>query len=320
MIVALLFVIPSYWRFFHNPNIHGYGPLPLNSVTVATIGQFLGFGTGVSLIAFWLCVTIGFLYACRWFRPAALLVALWLFIPLVVAVLRNGGDRLPSSPRYVLFIIPALLPLFAAGIVASVRAIIKLASPILPSHSRSSILANWGIAAAVIAVSLLIAPTLVALNRTNPKQVPVDLRHIYAYVSRHATSEDVILGCGQPGQWPSGWFNYTAPYYFRSKVAPAGLQVIPIDPGGGEVPFRKLNAARGKLFAMLVVRPETKAAVEQAANGPWLSRCWDRTCLVESKANLPMREQLHDFFTRFAFVDPTSLKSFKEVHEATPDR
>ena len=170
----------------------------------------------------------------------------------------------------------------------------------------------------------LVAPALIALYSHNPKSLPVDLRSAYAYLLAHARPNDLILGAGEAGTWNSSWFYSTDGYFFRSQVAPRGAGTIPVranppPPNLGAFPFQTVDAAKGKLFVIIVVGRNKESRLRQAAGDAFVSSCWEEVCVMESTSNLPIQLRLDDFLKRSAFLDPVEFGSLEKMHHTDND-
>ena len=167
----------------------------------------------------------------------------------------------------------------------------------------------------------LVAPALTTLYSHNPKPPPVDLRSAYAYLLAHAKPTDVILGAGETGKWSSSWFPFTDGYFFRSQVATDRLETIPLraeprPPRPGAFPFRTVDAATGKFFAIVVVGRNKESKLREAAGDTFASSCWQEVCIMESTSNLSMEFRLDNFLKRFAFVDPEDFGDLVKMHHS----
>jgi uncharacterized membrane protein len=278
----------------------------------------LGLGTGPAFIIPAVFALIGLVITCRRCNRTAVFALLWVFVPLFFVTHHFGGERILSSPRYLLFLIPVLLPFIAAGgITISER--IALVSGLRRTAFAHWIVTKVALALPYVILAGLVAPALIALYSHNPKQLPVDLRRAYAYLLAHAKPNDVILGAGEAGVWISSWFYSTDGYFFRSQVATRGIETIPVrayppPPNPGAFPFRTVDAATGKLFVMIVVGRNKESRLRQAAGDAFVSSCWEEVCVMESTSNLPMQLRLDDFLRRFAFLDPAEFSTLEKMH------
>jgi hypothetical protein len=277
----------------------------------------LGLGTGRVLIIPAVFALIGLLIACRRCNRTAVFAVLWVFVPFFFATHHFGGERTLASPRYLLFLIPVLLPFIAAGgITISERIAV---SALRRTAFTRRIVTKVAFALPYVILAGLVVPALIALYSHNPKPLPVDLRSAYAYLLAHAKPNDLILGAGEAGEWSSSWFYSTDGYFFRSQVATRGVGTIPVranppPPGPGAFPFRTVDAATGKLFVMIVVGRNKESRLRQAARDAFVSSCWEEVCVMESTSNLPMRLRLDDFLKRFAFLNPAEFSTLEKTH------
>jgi len=298
------------------------GLLRLNWRAIKTIyASHLGLGTGGALIIPVAFALVGFAIACRGSKLTAVFALLWVFVPFLFATHHFGGERLAASPRYLLFLIPVLLPFVAAGGVAISERI-----ALLPGLKRRAFADRVVTKAAsvlpYVILAGLVAPVLVALYSHNPKPLPVDLRSAYAYLLAHAKPTDVILGAGETGRWSSSWFPFTDGYFFRSKIVTRRLETIPLrakprPPQPGAFPFRTVDAATGKLFVMIVVGRNKEPNLRQAAGDAFVSSCWEEVCVMEATSDLAMPLRLDDFLRRFVFVDPRDFTLLVEMHHTS---
>ena len=267
---------------------------------------------------------IGLVSTCRRRRGTAAFALLWVFVPLLFATHHFGGERTLGSPRYLLFLIPVLLPFVAAGAITISERIALLPGLRQTAFAgRPVTIAALGLPYVILAG--LVAPALIALYSHNPKSLPVDLRSAYAYVLAHARPNDLILGAGEADTWNSSWFYSTDGYFFRSQVAPRGAGTIPVranppPPNPGAFPFQTVDAATGKLFVMIVVGRNKESRLRQAAGDAFVSSCWEEVCVMESTSNLPIRLRLDDFLKRFAFLDPAEFVLSKRCTTLTITR
>jgi len=295
------------------------GLLRLNSRAIKTVfASYLGLGTGRAFIIPLIFALVGFAIAWRACKRTAIFALFWVFVPFLFATQHVGGERVLASPRYLLFLIPVLLPFVAAGAIAISEGIASL-PPLKRTALAGRVVGKATLALAYVILAGLVAPALFALYSHNPKPLPVDLRSAYAYLLAHAKPNDVILGAGEAGRWSSSWFPFTDGYFFRSQVATRHLETIPVraeprPPRPGAFPFRTVDATTGKLFVMIVVRRNKESKLQQAAGDTFISSCWDEVCVMESTSNLAMELRLDDFLTRFAFVDPKDFNALVKMH------
>jgi Dolichyl-phosphate-mannose-protein mannosyltransferase len=294
------------------------GILKLNSNAFELLAFYLSRGTGRALIILAILALVGLVIACLGRRRTAIFALLWIFVPLLFATQHFGGERFLGSPRYLLFLIPVLLPFVAAGTIAISERIVLL--PGLKATALAGrVVTRAAVALTYVILAGLVAPTLIALYSHNPKPLPVDFRSAYAYLLAHARRTDVILGAGETDRWISSWFPSTDAYFFRSKVATRRLETIPVraeprPPQPGAFPFQTVDAATGKLFGMIVLDRNKQSKLRQAAGDAFVSSCWEEVCVMESTSNLPMALRLDDFLKRFAFVDPENFNALVKMH------
>src|SRR5215468_2314717 len=193
------------------------GLLRLNARVIKTVfASYLGLGTGRAFIIPLTFALVGFAIAWRACKRTAIFALFWVFVPFLFATKHFGGERVLASPRYLLFLIPVLLPFVAAGAIAICEGIASV-----PALKRTAlagrVVGKVALALAYLILAGLVAPTLFALYSHNPKPLPVDLRSAYAYLLARAKPNDVILGAGEAGRWSSSWFPFTDGYFFRSR-------------------------------------------------------------------------------------------------------
>jgi Dolichyl-phosphate-mannose-protein mannosyltransferase len=294
------------------------GILKLNSDAFETLGFYLSMGTGRAIIILVALALIGLAIACRGHTRTAIFALLWIFVPLLFATQHFGGERFLGSPRYLLFLVPVLLPFVAAGAMAISDAIV-----LLPGLKGTALVGRL-VTKAVIALPYvilagLVTPTLIALYSHNAKPLPVDLRSAYAYLLAHAKRTDVILGAGEADRWNPSWFPFTDGYFLRSKVATRRLETIPVraeprPPQPGAFPFQTVDTATGKLFGIIVTDRNKQSKLQQVSGDAFVSSCWEEVCVMESTSNLAMPLRLDDFLKRFAFVDPENFSALAKKH------
>ena len=320
--VGFLSVLPFYLIPLSEEQHRGI--LRLNMGAVKTIfASYLGLGKGWPLIIPAVFGLVGLVIACRRYKRTAVFALLWLLVPFLFATRHLGGERFLGSPRYLLFLIPVLLPFVAAGAITISERI-----ALLPGLRQTDFAVRPVTIAALalpyVILAGLVAPALIALYSQNPKSLPVDLRSAYAYVLAHARPNDLILGAGEAGTWNSSWFYSTDGYFFRSQVAPRGAGTIPVranppPPNPGAFPFQKVDAATGKLFVIIVVGRNKESRLRQAAGDAFVSSCWEEVCVMESTSNLPIQLRLDDFLKRFAFLDPVEFSALEKMHHTDND-
>ena len=295
------------------------GMLKLNWHAFKTLAFYLSLGRGGALLILVGLGLVGVVIACRGRERTAIFALLWVSVPLVFAARHFGGERFLGSPRYLLFLIPVLLPFVAAGAIAITECIV-----LLPGLKGTPLAGRAVTKAALVLTYVILAglmvPALIALYSHNPKPLPADLRSAYAYLLAHAKRTDVILGAGEAGRWSCSWFPSTDGYYFRSKVNRRRLDTIPVraeprPPKPGAFPFQTVDAATGKLFGMIVLDRNKQSELRQAAGGAFASSCWEEVCVVESTSNVAMSLRLNDFLQRFAFVDPENFSPLVKMHD-----
>jgi len=292
------------------------GILKLNSNAFEILAFYLSSRTGGTVIFLAALTLVGF--AIAWRTRTAIFALLWIFVPLLFATQHFGGERFLGSPRYLLFLIPVLLPFVAAGAIA-ISERFTLLLPLKATALAGRAVTKAALALPYVILAGLMTPALIALYGHNPKPLPVDLRSAYAYLLAHAKRTDVVLGAGETDWWNSSWFPFTDGYFFRSKVATRRLETIPVraeprPPQPGAFPFQRVDAATGKLFGMIVVAPNQQSKLRQAAGDAFVSSCWEDVCVMESTSNLAMPLRLDDFLKRFAFVDRENFSALIKMH------
>jgi len=314
--VGFLSVLPFYLIPLSQEEHRGI--LKLNSEAFEALALNLSLETGRTLIVLVALALVGLAIACRGRKRTAIFALLWIFVPLLFATRHFGGERFLGSPRYLLFLIPVLLPFVAAGAIA-ISELIVLVPGLKGTALASRVVTKTALALTYVILAGLVAPALIALYSHNPKPLPVDLRSAYAYLLAHVKRTDVILGAGETGRWNSSWFPATDGYFFRSKVAPRRLETIPVraeprPPQPGAFPFQTVDAATGRLFGMIIVDRNKQSKLRQAAGDAFVSSCWEEVCVMESTSNLTMALRLDDFLRRFAFVDPENFSALAKMH------
>jgi hypothetical protein len=297
------------------------GILKLNSNAFEKLAFYLSLGRGRALIILVVLALVGLAIACRGRKRTAIFGLLWIFVPLLFATQHFGGERFLGSPRYLLFLIPALLPFVAAGAIAISERIASLPG-LKGTAFAGRVVSKAALALPYVILAGLVAPALIALYSHNPKPLPADLRSAYAYLLAHAKRTDVILGAGETDRWNPSWFPSTDGYFLRSKVATRRLETIPVraeprPPQPGAFPFQTVDAATGKLFGMIVVDRNKQSKLLEAAGDAFVASCWEEVCVMESTSNLAMPLRLDDFLKRFAFVDPENFSPLVKMHNTS---
>jgi hypothetical protein len=315
--IGFLSVLPFY--LISTGHYEGRGILPLDFRTLHMIfGAYLGVGTGAAAIVLLLCAVVGLAVAWRSCRQAAALGLVWIAVPFIFARFHSGGDRLRESPRFLLFVLPVLLPFVAAGALRSGEALAKFVSRYHAFANR--VHRNAAIALPCVLLAGFVIPPLLHLYAENPKDVPVDLRSAYSRLRARATPQDVIIGIGEPEKWSSEWFRETDGYFFRPRIAATGMRVIPLQaeppfPKPRSMPLRQIDAATGQLFAIVVVGGNEERTVRTIAGNEYDTACWERVCVLQSSLNLPMAARLDDLLRRFAFLDPPAFTRVLSAHD-----
>ena len=105
---------------------------------------------------------VGLVIACRGRKGTAIFALLWIFVPLLFATQHFGGERFLGSPRYLLFLIPVLLPFVAAGAITISERI-----ALLPGLRQTAFAGRPVTTAALglpyVILAGLVAPALIAL-------------------------------------------------------------------------------------------------------------------------------------------------------------
>jgi mannosyltransferase len=313
MALALVPALPLYLRFQEFVSRQGYlgrSPLVLNADTLRKIfGNAIGLGDNASVCVIGGLALIGFAYACCRFPRGAVLCLLWIGLPIALAMARNSGEGLLFSTRYMQFVTPAYLALIATGILALAAGIRgQLAARVsLQNASRFALVVRLGLTATLIALT---ARPLWGLYSHDPKEVPVDLRSAYGYVLSRATANDVVIGFGDIAFWHSGWFRVIDPYYLRnSSVVQEVITMGSMNYAA--IPFRHIDHATGKLFAMVPSRPELQSKIREIAADQYNATCWDHICVLESHGQRPVSELFDDFCARYQFMDPIGLANVR---------
>lgn len=305
---ALLPIAKYYWMLATSGSVSRVGRLPISSEVLHTLfGSFLGLGEGSRLAINIAALVIGAVYAILKSRRGFLLLALWVLVPIALALFTGGGAMLRLSPRYLQFAVPALLPLIAAGIFFSIMWVATKA--LSEANSYGNTAPNIFVAIAGTVVLLANGPAWMSAYWINRKTIPIDLRSGYNYMLHHVHYDDIIVGIGEPGFWPSGWFHYTDSYYLRPAATNYPRKVIAIgsDPNRGDAPFHQINSARGKLYALIATPAEMQSRIVRAADSNFVVHCWSEICVAESVAG-PAGEQLDAFAQTFQFIDPAALR------------
>jgi Dolichyl-phosphate-mannose-protein mannosyltransferase len=314
--VGFLSVLPFYLIPLSEEGHRGL--LRLNSNALKTLAFYLSMRRGGALIILVGLALVGLAIACRTRARTAIFALLWIFVPLLFATQHFGGERFLGSPRYLLFLIPVLLPFVAAGGIAISERIALL--PGLKGTALAGSVTKAALALTYVILAGLVAPALIALYSHNPKPLPVDLRSAYAYLRAQVKQTDVVLGVGEKDRWNPSWFPYTDGYFLRSKVTNRRVETIPVraeprPPGPGAFPFQTVDAATGKLFGMIVIGGDKQSELRKAAGDAFVSSCWEEVCVMESTSKVAMPLRLDDFLKRFAFVDPENLSALVKMHE-----
>ena len=315
--VGFLSVLPFYLIPLSEEGHRGL--LRLNSNALKTLAFYLSMRRGGALIILVGLALVGLAIACRTRARTAIFALLWIFVPLLFATQHFGGERFLGSPRYLLFLIPVLLPFVAAGGIG-ISERIALLPGLKGTALTGSVVTKAALALTYVILAGLVAPALIALYGHNPKPLPVDLRSAYAYLRTHIKQTDVVLGVGETDRWNPSWFPFTDGYFLRSKVTNRRVETIPVraeprPPGPGAFPFQTVDAATGKLFGMIVIGGNKQSELREAAGDAFVSSCWEEVCVMESTSKVAMPLRLNDFLKRFAFVDPENLSALVKMHD-----
>ena len=315
--VGFLSVLPFYLIPLSEEGHRGL--LRLNSNALKTLAFYLSMRRGGALIILVGLALVGLAIACRTRARTAIFALLWIFVPLLFATQHFGGERFLGSPRYLLFLIPVLLPFVAAGGIG-ISERIALLPGLKGTALTGSVVTKAALALTYVILAGLVAPALIALYSHNPKPLPVDLRSAYAYLRTHIKQTDVVLGVGETDRWNPSWFPFTDGYFLRSKVTNRRVETIPVraeprPPGPGAFPFQTVDAATGKLFGMIVIGGNKQSELREAAGDAFVSSCWEEVCVMESTSKVAMPLRLNDFLKRFAFVDPENLSALVKMHD-----
>jgi hypothetical protein len=316
--IGFLAVLPFYLASV--PGEQRRGVLGLDASALGTIfGSFLGLGTGPGLLVLALFGLVGLAVALHRWKSTAIFGLIWISIPFLFATHHAGGVRLLASPRYLLFLIPVLLPFIASGGLTIGELIAALVLRYRKDAFAAAIANKAAFALPCLILFGLVTPELIALYNHNPKLLPVDMRSAYSYLLARAQPQDVILEVGEPQTWNIGWFHFTDSYFLRPQVAPRGMRPIPLraeprPPQPGSVPFQQIDAASGKLFVVIVCGRNKESSLRQAAGDAFVASCWGQVCVVESGSSIPMHLRLDDFLKRFSFIDPPGFVALLQFH------
>jgi hypothetical protein len=332
MALALLPALPLYLRFQEFVSHQGYlgrSSLVLNAETLRKIfGDAIGLGNNATAYVIGTLAFLGLVYACFRFPRGAVLCLIWIGLPIALAIARSSGEGLLFSNRYMQFVTPAYLALIASGILALSAGIRILTASLLSlqAPNRFGGVVRFGITAVLIALT---ASPLWALYSHDPKGVPIDLRSAYGYVISRATPNDIVVGFGDIAFWHSGWFRATDPYYLRNNNVVQEVITMGSTNYAG-IPFRHIDHATGKLFAMVPSKPELQTKIRELAADQYDAKCWDHICVLESRGQRSVSALFDDFCARYEFMDPVGLASVRPkvkvervessslVREATP--
>lgn len=311
--LALLPVLPFYLRFQEFVSQEGYlgrRPLVLTADTARKVfGYGIGLGDNATVYVIGGLALLGLVYACRRFPRGAALCLLWIGLPIGLALVRSSGEGLLFSARYLQFVTPAYLTLVAVGVVAVAVGARMLMASVLPLQTarRSGFVVRFGLTAALIALT---AAPLWAFYSHDPKEVPVDLRSAYSYVLSRATANDIVIGFGDITFWHSGWFRVTDPYYLRNnRVVQEVITMGTMNYAA--IPFRHIDRATGKLFALVPSKPELQTKIREIAADQYDTTCWDHICVLESRGQRSVSALFDDFCARYEFMDPVGLANVR---------
>jgi hypothetical protein len=313
--LALLPVLPFYLRFQEFVSRQGYvgrSPLALTPDTARKIfGYGIGLGNNATVYVIGGLALLGLVYACRRFRRGAALCLLWIGLPIGLAVARSSGEGLLFSTRYLQFVTPAYLTLAAVGVLAVAAGTRMLMTSFLPRQTarRSGFVVGLGLTATLVALT---AAPLWALYSHNPKEVPVDLRSAYSYVLSRANANDIVIGFGDITFWHSGWFRATDPYYLRNNSAVQETITLG-SKNYAAIPFRHIDHATGKLFALVPTKPELQTKIREIAADQYDTTCWDHICVLESRGHRSVSALFDDFCARYKFMDPIGLTNVRPI-------
>ena len=307
--LAFLPVLQFYIRFQQFVSAHsfvGRGRLVLNAHALRSMfGYCIGLGDNATVYVIGGFALLGLVYAFFRFPRGAALCLLWIGLPISLAMALSSGEGLLFSTRYLQFVTPAYLALVAAGILALAAGVRMLMASLLSLQAAgmSGFVVRFGVTATLVALT---AAPLWALYSHNPKEVPVDLRSAYSHVSSRATRNDIVVGFGDTRFWSSGWFQVIDSYYLHNNEAVK--EVITIGTMSyAAIPFRRIDHATGKLFAIVPTMPDLQTKIREIAADQYDTTCWDHICVLESGGQRPVSEAFDDFCDRFEFIDPIEL-------------
>ena len=322
--LGLLPVLRFYIRFQNAVSGQGYrgrNTLVLHPETLRIIFGFdIGLGNNATIWVLGFLALLGVVYAALKYPRATALCLLWMGLPISLAMIRDSGQALISSTRYLQFVTPAYLSFIAAGILAMSESAVWVVRRLGQIDRASSFgtAARFGLTALILVLSVR---PLRALYKHDPKEVPVDLRSAYAYVVSRANPSDIVIGFGEITFWHSGWFRATDPYYLRKNKNVE--EVITMGSKNyAAIPFRHIDRATGRLFALVPTRATLQPTVRAVAGDQYDTTCWDHICVLESRGDRSAKDLFDDFCTRFGFMDPDGLAAVLKEHkdeQAKPD-
>jgi hypothetical protein len=192
-LIVLAFVpwLKALVTFLRSPD-HGFARFGADAVTVTQVRTLLdGLGFSGLLLAFLVvglvAVTLRVARSCD---GGGLLLA-WMALPMLALAVKMRGGVLYLNPRYLIFLVPAMVITSAIGVTDLARLLAVAARRIKPVRAR-----NWAAAVAVVITALLLVQTIPALASSleRPKD---DYRGMAGYVARASPPGSTVLALGQ---------------------------------------------------------------------------------------------------------------------------
>lgn len=300
-------------RLLYKPSFDlGQGRLVLNGRDLRIIfGTMLGLGAGWRLALIASLAVIGLVWLCVRRPRAAALALLWMALPLAFMAHSNSGAEFLFSPRYPIFLIPMYLLLIATGAVTIARgiawALARLTDRVARVPADAARRLRWvvgthaqGRVANILVGCLLVglvASSLPATYGSNPKQIPMDLEHAYGYMLSRVQPGDVLLEANVGVGYAELWFTYYDSYFLRPAVRPANVIITTVNKETFPAALPGVLPARGRLWALVTLRPHDYATLQRAAGNDFDVHCYQQICALRSNdpGGPNLRPQLQRF-------------------------
>lgn len=177
--------------FLRSPD-HGFARFSAGPVTVSQLRTLLdGLSFSVPLLVMLAVGLIAITLRAARKRDGSGLLLAWMALPLLALALKMRGGVLYLNPRYLSFLVPAMVITSALGVTDLARLLAAAARRIEPVRAR-----GWAGAVAAVIATLLLVQTIPALavSLERPKD---DYRGLAAYVTRSSPAGSTVLALGR---------------------------------------------------------------------------------------------------------------------------